>query len=49
MWLHTKKVSVASCHPSDKKTSTFSIKDLRKNTFTKYVISSGEDRVTLQM
>ena len=28
------KVSVVPCHPSDKKTSTFSIKDLRKNTFT---------------
>ena len=28
------EVSVVPCHPSDKKTSTFSIKDLRKNTFT---------------
>ena len=28
------KVSVVPCHPSSKKTSTFSTKDLRKNTFT---------------
>ena len=28
------EVSVVPCHPSDMKTTTFSEKDLRKNTFT---------------
>ena len=34
------EVSVVPCHPSDKKTTTFSIKDLRK-TLSQYVIPDG--------
>ena len=42
------EVSVVPSHPSDKKTSTFSIKDLRK-TLSQYVMSDSKNRVTLQM
>ena len=38
MYLH--EVSVVPYHPSDKKTTTFSIKDLRK-TLSQYVMSDG--------
>jgi hypothetical protein len=34
------EVSVVPCHPSDKKTTTFSIKDLRK-TLSQYVMPNG--------
>ena len=43
MYLH--EVSVVPCYPSDKKTSTFSRKDLRK-TLSQYVMSDGKNRRT---
>ena len=43
MYLH--EVSVVPCYPSDKKTSTFSRKDLRK-TLSQYVMSDSKNRRT---
>ena len=42
------EVSVVPYHPSDKKTTTFSEKDLRK-TLSQYVISRNMSRDTLQI
>ena len=45
MYLH--EVSVVPCHPSDKKTTTFSIKDLRK-TLSQICNAKRFNRLALQ-
>ena len=42
------EVSAVPYRPSDKKTTTFSLEDLRK-TLSQYVMSIGQNRMTLQM